>query len=328
MRRMNRIKEYFKKLFNRDSDLPKTVTYKVKKRTWLEILSTSLSILLTVLIIYSLNHNLKIYENIKNSLVKGEHIALISITGPIAANTNANGESISLALESAFENPNSKVIVLEINSGGGSPYQAEMIWNEIQFLKKKYPQKKVYALIQDVGASAAYQIASASDYIVVGKTSLVGSIGVIMSNYDLTKMMDKIGVEDRTITAGSNKAAFSFTKKVTVEQMAYYQNMLNNVHHNFIQYVRDGRKGKLKETNDMFSGLVWTGEQAVQVGIADQMGDMNTLKRDLKIETVKNYTNVNNGFGTFFNSAYNSIGRAVGEGFSDSFKEGNSLEIK
>lgn len=328
MRRMNRIKEYFKRIFNREPDLPKTVTYKVKKRTWLEILSTMLGILLTLLVIYSLNQNFKIYENIKNSFVKGKHIAVIRISGTISADTNANGESISKALQSAFENEDSQYIVLEINSGGGSPYQAEMVWNEIQFLKKKYPEKKVYALIQDLGASAAYQIASASDFIVVGKTSLVGSIGVIMSNYDLTKMMDKIGVNDRTLTAGTNKAAFSFTKKVTDEQMTYYQNMLNNVHHTFIQYVRDGRNGKLKESDDMFSGLVWTGEQAVQIGIADQIGDMNTIKRELKIDTVKNYTYVNNGFGALFNTAYNDIGRAIGQGFSNSLKEGNTLEIK
>ncbi|MDV7585435.1 S49 family peptidase [Acinetobacter baumannii] len=325
---MRYIKEYFKKLFSRGSNLPKTVTYKVKKRTWLEILYTTLGICLTLMVIYSLNLNLNIYENIKNSFISDKHIAVIRITGTISPDTNANGTNISKALVNAFENEDSQAIVLEINSGGGSPYQAEMVWNEIQYLKQKYPNKKVYALIQDIGASAAYQIASASDYIIVGKSSLVGSIGVIMSNYDLTKLMDKIGVDDRTLTAGSNKAAFSFTKKVTDEQMVYYQNMLNNVHHNFIKYVRDGRKGKLKESDDMFSGLVWTGEQAVQVGIADKVGDMNTLKRDLKIDTVKNYTYANNGLGALFNSAYKSIGRSIGQGFSDSLKEENSIELR
>lgn len=325
---MNKLREYFKRIFNRDSDLPKTVTYKVKKRTWLEITATSLGIVLTLLVMYSLNQNLKITENIKNSFVSGKHIAVIRVNGPIASDANANGNLITQALRDAFENEDSSAIVLQINSGGGSPYQAEMIWNEIQYLKKKYPQKKVYALIEDMGASAAYQIASASDYIVVGKTSLVGSIGVIMSNYDLTKLMDKIGVGDRTITAGSNKAAFSFTKNVTDEQMAYYQNMLNNVHKNFIQYVRDGRDGKLKESDEIFSGLVWTGEQAVKIGIADKLGDMNTLKRELKIEKVKNYTYVNNGFGSLFSTAYNDIGRSIGQGLSDSLKEEVQLELR
>ena len=201
---MNRLKEFLRKFFNRDSDLPRTVTYKVKKRTWLEITATSLGILLTLLAIYGINNSLKITETMKNSFINGEHIAVIKINGTIASNTNANGTFISQSLRQAFENEDSKAIVLQINSGGGSPYQAEMVWNEIQYLKKKYPNKKVYALIEDMGASAAYQIASASDYIIVGKTSLVGSIGVIMSNYDVTKLMDKIGVGDRTITAGSH----------------------------------------------------------------------------------------------------------------------------
>lgn len=318
---MKRLKEFLRKTFTRDSDLPRTVTYKIKKRTWLEITATSLGILLTLIAIYSINHSLKFTENIKNSFVSGPHIAVIKINGTIASNTNANGTYISQSLKQAFENEDSSAVVLQINSGGGSPYQAEMVWNEIQYLKKKYPDKKVYALIEDLGASAAYQIASASDYIIVGKTSLVGSIGVIMSNYDLTKMMDKIGVGDRTITAGSNKAAFSFTQKVSEEQTAYYQGMLNNVHKNFIEYVREGRNGRLKETNDMFSGLVWTGEQAVEVGIADKVGDMNTLKRELNIDTVKNYTYVSNGLGSLFNSDYSDVGRSIGQGLSESLRE-------
>lgn len=325
---MERVRAFFRKIFKRDSDLPRTVTYKVKKRTGLEIVATSLGILLTLLAIYSINHSLKITENIKNSFVSGPHIAVIKIDGTIAANTNANGSYISAALKEAFQNEDSSAIVLRINSGGGSPYQAEMVWNELQYWKKEYPNKKVYALIEDIGASAAYQIASASDYIWVGKTSLVGSIGVIMSNYDLTKLMDKVGVDDRTITAGSNKAAFSFTQKVTDEQMEYYQGMLNNVHKTFIQYVRDGRNGRLKESDDMFSGLVWTGEQAVQIGIADKVGDMNMLKRNLKIDQVKNYTRVNNGFGSIFNTAYNQIGRSMAQGFSEAISEDRQIELR
>lgn len=325
---MNKLKELFRRIFNRDSDLPRTVTYKVKKRTGLEIIATTLGILLTLLAIYSINHSLKITDNIKNSFVSGPHIAVIKINGTIGANTNANGTYLSAALKEAFQNADSAAIVLRINSGGGSPYQAEMVWNEIQYWKKQYPNKKVYSLIEDVGASAAYQIASASDFIWVGKTSLVGSIGVIMSSYDITKLMDKVGVDDRTVTAGSNKAAFSLTQKVTDEQMAYFQKMLNNVHKNFIQYVRDGRTGRLKETDDMFSGLVWTGEQAVQVGIADKVGDMNMLKRSLKIEKVKNYTQVDNGFGSLFNTAYNDMGRSMAQGFSQAISEENQMEIR
>lgn len=325
---MNRLKEFLGRIFNRDSDLPRTVTYKVKKRTWLEITATSLGILLTLIAIYSINHSLKITDNIKNSFVSGPHIAVIKVNGTIASNTNANGAFISQSLKDAFENKDSSAIVLQINSGGGSPYQAEMVWNEIQYFKKQYPNKKVYALIEDVGASAAYQIASASDYIIVGRTSLVGSIGVIMSNYDVTKLMDKIGVGDRTITAGSNKAAFSFTQKVTEEQQAYYQDMIDNVHKNFIKYVRDGRSGRLKETEDMFSGLVWTGEQAVEVGIADKVGDINTLKRELKINTIKNYTYVNNSLGGLFNTNYSDVGRSIGQGLSESLREETQIGLR
>ncbi len=110
--------------------------------------------------------------------------------------------------------------------------------------------------------------------------------------------------------------------------MDYYQKMLNNVHKNFIKYVRDGRNGRLKETDDMFSGLVWTGEQAVEVGIADKVGDMNTLKRELKIDQVKNYTYVDNGLGGLFNSGYNDIGRSIGQGLSNSLKEELQIQVQ
>ena len=297
---------------------------KFKKRSFLEKISTLLTIIITLFVIYTLN----IFEVAKNAIITSDHIAVINISGMIASDTDANGNSLSKGLREAFQNPKAKAIVLSINSGGGSPYQAEMVWNEIQYLKEKHKDKKVYAVIQDIGASAAYQIASASDVIIVGNTSLVGSIGVIMSNYDLTELMKKAGVGDRTLTAGKNKAAFSYTKTVTDEQMAYYQGMLDNVHKHFIQYVRDGRNGKLKESDDMFSGLVWTGEQAVQVGIADEIGDINTLKRKLKLDKTKDYTIRNNGLNALFGSSFNSIGHSIGLGISDSVKQQTYPEIQ
>lgn len=307
-----------------ERDIPQDKPCKYKKRSGLEKVSTLLTIFITLFVIYKLN----ILTLIKDSVINQDHLAVVNISGMIASNTDANGANLSKAIQKAFENPSSKAVVLTINSGGGSPYQAEMVWNEIQHLKSKHKDKKVYAVVEDIGASAAYQIASASDEIIVGKSSLIGSIGVIMSNYDLTDLMKKAGVDDRTMTAGSNKAAFSYTRPVTDEQMAHYQGMLDNVHSHFIKYVRDGRSGKLKETPDMFSGLVWTGDQAVKVGIADKVGDMNMLKREMKLDVVKDYTVRSTGLEGILGATAQNIGASLGQGISEGVSNSTQVELR
>ena len=220
------------------------------------------------------------------------HIAVVDIIGTIAADKQSvNSADTVKALKKAFESKQSQAVVLNINSPGGSPVQSDEIWQEIQYLKEAHTGKKLYAVIGDTGASGAYYIASAADEIIVNPSSLVGSIGVIMPNYGVTGLMQKLGVEDRTMTSGENKALLSMTQPVDGAQKAHVQGVLDNVHDHFINAVKQGRGNKLKSQDPaIFSGLFWTGDQAVKLGIADRTGSLNTLKRELKIDKAVNYT--------------------------------------
>ena len=175
------------------------------------------------------------------------HIAVVDIVGTIAADKQSvNSEDTIKSLKKAFESSNSKAVVLNINSPGGSPVQSDEIWQEIQYLKQQHKDKKLYAIIGDTGASGAYYIASAADEIIVNPSSLVGSIGVIMPNYGVNGLMQKLGVEDRTMTSGENKAILSMTQPVDAAQKAHVQALLDNVHDHFIEAVKKGRGAKLK----------------------------------------------------------------------------------
>ena len=221
-----------------------------------------------------------------------DHLAVIKIEGTIAADEQSvNSRDTIHALKRAFENSSSKAIVLSINSPGGSPVQSDEIWQEIQYLKKQHKDKKVYAVVGDIGASGGYYIASAADEILVNPSSLIGSIGVIMPNYGISDLMKKVGVEDRTMTAGDNKALMSMTQPIDPAQRAHMQSILNDVHNHFITAVKEGRGKKLKSDDPaIFSGLFWTGDQAVKIGVADRIGNLYTLKRELKTEKLYNYT--------------------------------------
>ncbi|MDD2944285.1 signal peptide peptidase SppA [Acinetobacter haemolyticus] len=247
------------------------------------------------------------------------HIAVVDIIGTIAADKQSvNSNDTIKALKKAFENKQSKAVVLNINSPGGSPVQSDEIWQEIQYLKKAHADKKLYAIIGDTGASGAYYIASAADEIIVNPSSLVGSIGVIMPNYGVTGLMQKLGVEDRTMTSGENKALLSMTQPVDATQKAHVQGVLDNVHDHFINAVKQGRGKKLKSTDPaIFSGLFWTGEQAVKLGIADRIGSLNSLKRELKLEKAVNYTIEYNPF----DSVLGRMGSSIGQGFASSISQ-------
>ncbi|RZJ23996.1 MAG: signal peptide peptidase SppA [Acinetobacter sp.] len=247
------------------------------------------------------------------------HIAVVDIIGTIAADKQSvNSTDTVKALKKAFENKQSKAVVLNINSPGGSPVQSDEIWQEIQYLKKAHTDKKLYAIIGDTGASGAYYIASAADEIIVNPSSLVGSIGVIMPNYGVTGLMQKLGVEDRTMTSGENKALLSMTQPVDATQKAHVQGVLDNVHEHFINAVKQGRGKKLKSTDPaIFSGLFWTGEQAVKLGIADRTGSLNSLKRELKVEKAVNYTIEYSPF----DSVLGRVGSSMGQGFASSISQ-------
>ncbi|MGI4861803.1 MAG: S49 family peptidase [Janthinobacterium lividum] len=209
------------------------------------------------------------------------HTALISVRGEISAKSEASSENIDEALEAAFADPQTAGIVLQINSPGGSPVEAGIVYRNIRRLRQAHPKIPLYAVIGDVGASGAYYIAAAADRIYVDPASIVGSIGVIMENFGFTGLMDKLGVERRVQTAGENKAIGDPFSPENPVQKQHIQQMLDQIHQQFIKAVKDGRGARLHETPDMFSGLFWTGEQSVQMGLADGFGDTDSVARDV-----------------------------------------------
>ena len=218
------------------------------------------------------------------------HTALIDVRGEIAEDTEASAELIVSALKDAFADPGAEAIVLRFNSPGGSPVQSGIVNDEINRLRAAY-HKKVYAVCEEICASGAYYMAVAADEIYVDKASVVGSIGVLMDGFGFNGLMDKYGVERRLITAGSNKGMLDPYSPLPAKQRAYAQAMLDQIHRQFIDVVREGRGKRLKETPDTFSGLFWNGEEAVKLGLADDFGSVDFVAREIvKAEDVIDYT--------------------------------------
>ena len=214
-----------------------------------------------------------------------EHIAVVPIQGLISADSDANADDIIHSLEKAFKNPNAKAVFLDINSGGGSPVQSGEIYRAVMRLKSEH-KLPVYAVIADAGASGAYFIAASADEIYADPASIVGSIGVISQNFGYRELLGKLGLDPRTFTAGEHKNFLAGDQPLKPEEVAHMQGLLDNIHQQFIKAVRDGRGSRLKETPEMFSGLFWTGEQALPLGLIDALGDKNTL-RDAKYKDLK-----------------------------------------
>lgn len=223
-----------------------------------------------------------------------DHTALIKIDSVISAD-EVNATDTNKVLKKAFEAENVKGIVLEINSPGGSPVQSEAIYNKIRSLRAEHPETKVYAVITDVGASGAYYIAAAADEIYAARASIVGSIGVRMDGFGVTGLMDKIGVESRSITAGENKAIMSPFQPENPQHVAHMERLLGQVHQQFIDDVKAGRGERLKEFDGMFSGLFWTGEEALKSGLIDGIGDLQMVAKDkIGEETILTYSKEEN----------------------------------
>lgn len=195
------------------------------------------------------------------------------------------------ALTKAYADPGSVGLILQINSPGGSPVQAGIINDEMTRLRKKYPQKPLYVVVNEMCASGGYYIAAAADRIYVNKASIVGSIGVLMDGFGFTGTMEKLGVERRMLTAGNNKGFMDPFSPQTETQKLYAQDMLNEIHAQFIDVVRKGRGKRLKETPETFSGLVWTGAKSVELGLADGFGTVESVARDeFKTTNIVDYT--------------------------------------
>ena len=244
------------------------------------------------------------------------HTAVVEIKGEIADGADASAEFINAALKAAFEDDGAKAVVLLINSPGGSPVQAGMMNDEIRRLKAKH-KKPVYAVVGETCASAAYYIAVAADQIFVDKASIVGSIGVLMDGFGFTGLMEKLGVERRLLTAGENKGFLDPFSAQTEKQRAFAQTMLNQIHQQFISVVKAGRGTRLKETPEMFSGLFWTGQQAIELGLADQLGGLDYVAREIvKTEEIIDYTRRDN----VAERLAKKFGAAMGEGAMRAFQ--------
>lgn len=246
------------------------------------------------------------------------HTAVVEIKGEIASGSEASADLIVGAMRAAFEDSGAQAVVLLINSPGGSPVQAGMINDEILRLKAIH-KKPVYAVVEETCASAAYYIAVAADAIYVDKASIVGSIGVLMDSFGFTGLMEKLGVERRLMTAGENKGFLDPFSPQTDAQKQHAQAMLNQIHKQFIDTVKAGRGKKLKETPEMFSGLFWSGQQAIELGLADEVGTLDSVARDvIKAEDLVDYTKREN----VAERLAKRFGAAIGEG---AFKAARAL---
>ena len=218
------------------------------------------------------------------------HTALIDIRGVISADQTSS-DSVIGSLQGAFEDKKTRGVILRINSPGGSPVQAGQIYDEIKRLRALHPKTPLYAVVDDICASGGYYVAAGADKIFVDKASIVGSIGVLMDGFGFTETMQKLGVERRLLTTGENKGFLDPFSPVDPEQQAFAKQMLEEIHGQFIAVVREGRGKRLKETPETFSGLVWSGEKSIQLGLADAYGSVESVARDvIKAKDIVDYT--------------------------------------
>lgn len=222
---------------------------------------------------------------------KEKHTALVDLRGVIDSDGDTSAESVVAALNDAFKEANAMGVILRINSPGGSPVQSSIIYDEIKRLRAKYPDKPIHVVVEDVCASGGYFVAAAADKIYVNRASIVGSIGVLMDGFGFSGAMDKLGVERRLLTAGDNKGFLDPFSPQDQRHRKHAQVLLDDIHQQFIDVVRKGRGSRLRETPELFSGLMWTGQQSVALGLVDDFGTVDSVARDvIKAETVVDYT--------------------------------------
>ena len=230
-----------------------------------------------------------------DGLKGGKHTALVDIAGVIEARGNASADNITSALQNAFKDKNTQGVILRINSPGGSPVQAGIIYDEIRRLRGLYPNIPMYAVVEDMCASGGYYIAAAADRIDVDKASIIGSIGVLMDGWGFTGTMEKLGFERRLLTAGENKAFLDPFSPVSPKHKEFAQGLLDEVHQQFIDVVKKGRGKRLKENPELFSGLMWTGAKSIELGLSDGYGNMDFVAREvIKAEDIVDFTQKEN----------------------------------
>jgi protease-4 len=227
----------------------------------------------------------------KKDISPGKHTALVDLDGVISADGPASAENVMAGLQDAFKDKRTQGVILRINSPGGSPVQAGYINDEMRRLRAKYPNIPLYAVVEDICASGGYYVAAAADRIYIDKASIIGSIGVLMDGFGFTGTMEKLGVERRLLAAGDNKGFLDPFSPLIESQKQHAEKMLQQIHQQFIGVVRAGRGTRLKETPDMFSGLLWVGEKSIEMGLADELGSIEYVAREvIKAEDIVDYT--------------------------------------
>jgi protease-4 len=220
-----------------------------------------------------------------------KYTAMVEVNGLIAPGTDASAEKITSALQAAFKDKSTQGVVVRCNSPGGSPVQAQTIYDEMKRLRKKYPEIPLYTVVEDVCASGGYFVAVGADQIYVGPSSIVGSIGVLMNGFGFTGLMDKLGVERRLVTAGENKGMLDPFSPLEEKDKQHIQALMKDIHQQFIGVVKEGRGKRLKEAPEIFSGLIWTGQRSVDLGLADGFGSLEYVAREvIKAEEIRDYT--------------------------------------
>ena len=236
-----------------------------------------------------------------------KHTALIDLRGMITPDSMSNADKVNASLRSAFQDKNTKGVVLRINSPGGSPVQAGYINDEIRRLRTKYPDIPLYAVVGDICASGGYYVAVAADKIFVDKASLIGSIGVLIDGFGFTGTLEKLGIERRLLTAGENKNFLDPFAPLDPIQKEHATHLLREIHEQFIQVVKQGRGERLKEAPEIFSGIVWTGQKSIDLGLADEMGNAEYVAREIiQAEVLVDFT-PHEGLSDLFSKRFGQI---------------------
>jgi protease-4 len=252
---------------------------------------------------------------------KARHTALVELKGIIAPDEDASADNVITGLRAAFENENAAGVILRINSPGGSPVQAGYINDEIKRLRKENPDTPLYAVIADICASGGYYVAAAADKIYVDKASIVGSIGVRMDGFGFVEAIEKLGIERRLLTAGEHKGFMDPFQPAKEADIEHVKSLLSDIHQQFIEVVRSGRGDKLKDDPNLFSGYVWTGEQAIELGLVDEVGSSSHVAREvIGAETIVDYTPSEDFFEKFSKRFGTALGRGIGQVLSGGYQ--------
>lgn len=252
-------------------------------------------------------------EDLSETVTQGKHTAVVDVTGLIGPGQQASADNVIEGLRDAFKDKHTKGMILRINSPGGSPVQAGYIYDEVRRLKAKHKSIPVYAVCADICASGAYYVAAAADKIYVSKASLVGSIGVLINSFGFSGAMEKLGIDRRLLTAGDHKGLFDPFSPLRQQDADYLKGVLEELHGQFVSDVKKGRGTRLKDSPELFSGLIWSGEHSVELGLADGFGSSDYVARELvKAEKTVDFTVKEDLFKRLAKHFGTSAGEAIG----------------